>query len=166
MAVHLGPDLPFPHYALAEVWLARNRLKASLAAVNEAIRLNPEDVHHFALLSRIHFGRSSWQAGLEAAEAGLAIDPESVPCTNLRAMCLVRLGRKAEAGATIDAALAEPEIALTHANQGWTLLEQRKPQKAMEHFREALRIDPELEWARVGIVEAMKGREPGSIAGC
>ena len=158
-AVHLGPDLPYPHYALGEVWFARNRLKEALAAVNEAIRLDPEDVHHFALLSRIHFGRSSWQAALEAAEAGLAIDPESVPCTNLRAMCLVKLGRKAEAGATIDAALARnPEIALTHANQGWTLLEQRQPQKAMEHFREALRIDPELEWARLGIVEAMKAR--------
>jgi hypothetical protein len=38
------------------------------------------------------------------------------------------------------------------------LLEQRQPQKAMEHFREALRLDPEMEWARLGIVEAMKAR--------
>ena len=29
---------------------------------------------------------------------------------------------------------------------------------ALEHFREALRLDPELDWARAGIVEAMKAR--------
>jgi hypothetical protein len=29
---------------------------------------------------------------------------------------------------------------------------------ALEHFREALRLDPELEWARAGIVEALKAR--------
>lgn len=159
LAVHLGPDAPYPHYALAETYYARNRLSQALAAVNEAIRLDPEDVHHWALLSRIHFGSSRWWPALEAADTGLAIDPENVACTNLRAMSLVKLGRKTEAGATIDTALARnPEIALSHANQGWTLLEQRQPQKAMEHFREALRIDPEMEWARLGIVEAMKAR--------
>lgn len=158
-AIHLGPDLSYPHYALAAVFLARNRSKEALAAINEAIRIDPEDADHFALLSRIEFGRSRWQPALAAADSGLAIDPEHVACSNLRAMSLVKLGRKAEAGATIDTALARnPEVALTHANQGWTLLQQRQPKKAMEHFREALRIDPELEWARLGIVEAMKAR--------
>jgi hypothetical protein len=74
-------------------------------------------------------------------------------------MALVKLGRKAQAGETIAAALArDPEDALTHANQGWTLIEQGQPKKAMEHFREALRLDPEMDWARRGIVEALKAR--------
>jgi tetratricopeptide (TPR) repeat protein len=74
-------------------------------------------------------------------------------------MALVKLGRKAEAGVTIDAALSRnPDNALTHANQGWTFLEQNQPKKALEHFREALRLDPENEWARSGIVEALKAR--------
>ena len=46
----------------------------------------------------------------------------------------------------------------THANQGWTLLHQGQPKKALEHFRESLRLDPENEWARQGIVEALKAR--------
>ena len=45
---------------------------------------------------------------------------------------------------------------LTHANQGWALLHRGNYQRALEHFREALRIDPELDWARAGIVEALK----------
>lgn len=159
LAVHLAPDLAFSHYVLAETYFARNRLSEALAAVNEAVRIDPEDADHWGLLARIHFKASRWRPALEAAEKGLEIDPEDDACTNLRAMCLVKLGRKSEAGATIDTALARnPENALSHANQGWTLLEQRQPQKAMEHFREALRINPELEWARLGIVEAMKAR--------
>ncbi|HUY89935.1 MAG TPA: tetratricopeptide repeat protein [Pirellulales bacterium] len=158
-AVHLAPDFPFAHYALAKVWFDRRRFKEALAAIQEAVRLDPHDADYFAILSQIHFAESRWQAALEAADEGLAVDPEHSACTNLRAMSLVKLGRKAQAGATIDAALARnPENALTHANQGWTLLEQRQPVKAMEHFREALRLDPELEWARQGIVEAMKAK--------
>jgi tetratricopeptide (TPR) repeat protein len=96
---------------------------------------------------------------LAAAEQGLACDPDDTGCNNLRAIALVNLGRKAEAGQTIDAALAKnPEDAVTHANQGWTLLHQRQPVEAMTHFREALRLEPNLEWARHGIVEAMKAR--------
>ncbi|MHC5542215.1 tetratricopeptide repeat protein, partial [Singulisphaera rosea] len=52
----------------------------------------------------------------------------------------------------------DPENALTHANQGWALLHQGNHTLALEHFREALRLDPELEWARVGIVESLKAR--------
>jgi tetratricopeptide (TPR) repeat protein len=74
-------------------------------------------------------------------------------------MALVKLGRKAEAGATIDTALSRnPDNSLTHANQGWTLLERGDAKKAAEHFREALRLDPQNEWARHGIIEALKAR--------
>lgn len=158
-AIHFAPDLPFAHYALARVLCDRNRYAEARAAIEEAIRLDASDADHFSLLAGIHFQERRWPDALQAAEQGLELDAEHVGCTNLRAMALVKLGRKAEAGATIDAALAKaPENALTHANQGWTLLERGDPKKALEHFREALRLDPENEWARAGIVEALKAR--------
>jgi tetratricopeptide (TPR) repeat protein len=114
---------------------------------------------HFGRLASISIDGHRWQVALDAAEMGLRLDPDDVDCTNLRAIALVRLGRKDEAGATIDAALAkQPEDARSHANQGWTLLHQGNPRKAMEHFREALRLEPNMEWARLGIIEAMKAR--------
>lgn len=159
LAVHLAPDRGLPHYALATVLLKRQHLPESLRAIQQAIELDPHDPDYFATLGSIHFTESRWAEALSAAENGLAIDAEHVGCSNLRAMALVKLGRREQAGATIGAALARnPENALTHANQGWTLLEARQPVKAMEHFREALRLDPEMEWARLGIVEAMKAR--------
>ena len=158
-AIHLAPDFPFAHYAHAHVLDDRNRFPEALAAINEAIRLNPEDADYFALLADIHFQERRWSSALEAAEQGLQFDAEHVACTNLRAMAMVKLGRKAEAGATIDSALSRnPDNSLTHANQGWTLLERGEPTKAAEHFREALRLNPQNEWARQGIIEALKAK--------
>ena len=158
-AVHLAPDFDFAHYAHASVLLDRNHLDAAQRAIEEALRLAPEDADYWALLSQIRIDQRQWFPALEAAENGLRFTPDHVACTNLRAIALVKLGRKSEAGATIDAALARnPDNSVTHANQGWTLLEQNQPAKALEHFRESLRLDPTNEWARAGIVEALKAR--------
>lgn len=158
-AVHLAPDLPFAHSALSRVQAERNYLPEALAAVREALRLDPSSVPDHALLAQVQFNLRDWAAALESAEQGLRLDAEHVGCNNLRAMALVKLGRKAEAGLTIESTLArDPEDAYSHANMGWTYLEQREPNKALESFREALRLDPELAWARAGIVEALKAR--------
>ena len=160
-AVSLAPDWAYSQYVLALIYFDRSDLNRAETAVKDAIRINPEDERCYALLSNIHLNRKEWQAALATAEAGLEIASEDIQCTNLRAMALVKLGRKEEAGATIDAALANaPDNALTNANQGWTLLEQGQHEKAMTHFREALRLDPTLNWAREGIVEALKARNP------
>jgi hypothetical protein len=49
---------------------------------------------------------------------------------------------------------------VAHANKGWTCLHRVDPRAAQEHFREALRLDPELEFARQGMLEALKARNP------
>jgi tetratricopeptide (TPR) repeat protein len=111
------------------------------------------------LQASIRFARRDWAGALESADAGLRLDPQDDACTNMRAMALVQLGRRDEAGATIQGALErDPENAVSHANQGWTRLHERRPKEALEHFREALRIDPDLDWARAGLVEALKAR--------
>jgi tetratricopeptide (TPR) repeat protein len=159
IAVGLAPAMPFAHYALAFVLYRRNRLDEALAAIGEAIRLEPDNASYFALLGGIRFDQRNWPSALEAAEAGLAQEPEHARCVNLRAMALVKLGRRDEAGAVIDSALRrDPENADSHANLGWTLLHSGEPRKAMEHFREALRLEPNHAWARSGIVEALKAR--------
>jgi tetratricopeptide (TPR) repeat protein len=158
-AVALAPGLPLVHHALASALYHQDKLTEAESAIGEAIRLDPTEADYFALLASIHLEQRRPDDARKAAEEGLAADPEHVGCANLRAMALVKLGRKHEAGATIEGALAkDPQNALTHANQGWTLLHQGDHRKALEHFREALRLDPELEWARVGIVEALKAK--------
>ncbi len=158
-AVHYGPDLAFPHYAMGSVLLRRNRFAEAEASVREAIRLDPYDADHFSLLAGIHLEQRRWSQALDAATRGLELDPEHAQCKNLHAMALVKLGRKEEAGIALQGALAkDPENALSHANQGWALLHAARHKDALGHFREALRLNPDMEWARLGIVEALKAR--------
>ena len=158
-AIAASPDGDYPHFAMAFVLRARNRLKEARDAIQEALRLDPTDSDYHAMLASIEASAEQWKDCLTAAETGLSFDAEHEQCGNLRAMALTRLGRRAEAGQTIAESLRrDPENALTHANEGWRLLHARQPQAAMTHFREALRLRPELEWARHGMIEAMKAR--------
>jgi len=158
-AIHLEPDLPAAHAALARVLTDRNRFDEAEEAVAEALRLEPGNPDYFAQQASIHLCRRDWPGALDAAERGLALDPEHITCGNMHAMALVKLGRRDEAGRNIASALArDPEDAFSHANQGWTLLHQGERQKALEHFREALRLEPGMEFARAGIVEALKAK--------
>ncbi len=158
-AVHLGPAIPFVHYAMADVFHQRNAYKEARVAAEEALRLDPDRADYYAKLAAIYIDQNRWQEGLSHAEHGLKVDPEHVGLANMKAIALVKLGRLKEAGGTVQIALAkDPENALTHANMGWSLLEKSRHTEALSHFKEALRIDPELEWARDGIVEALKSK--------
>jgi tetratricopeptide (TPR) repeat protein len=159
--IGLAPTLPYAHYVLAWVHNRQERLDEAEAAIAEAIRLDPEDADYFAVLSSVKLQRRRWREGLEAAETGLYFDPEHVGCINLRAMALNQLGLSDEASVAIEGALGvEPENALTHANRGWQEVQRGNYEQAMTCFREALRIDAELEWAREGVVEVLKARNP------
>jgi len=161
VAVGQGPDFAFAHYALARVLEERNDYDGAARAIGEAIRIEPADADFHAQHAQIRFNRREWELALAAAETGLQFDPEHVAANNLRAMALVKLGRKAEAGQTIDATLSRsPENAFTHANRGWTLLEGGDRKQALHHFQESLRLDPTNDWARAGIVEALKAGNP------
>ena len=158
-AIHLAPDESFGHYAYARVMIDRKRLEEARLAILEAIRLDPYEASYFAILASLEMQKSRWREALEAANQGLEIEPEHVWCTNLRAQALVKLGDRAGAAAAMGEALArKPDDAYTHANQGWALLHAGQPRQAQEHFREALRLDPGLDWARSGIVESLKAR--------
>lgn len=157
--VFRAPDEVFSHYAIGFVFMQKEDLDKAEAAYREAMRLDPEDERAVGMLASLMLMRHRWDEALKFADQGLAIDPESEHCTNVRARALTQLGRRAEAADAITGTLSRnPENAYSHANQGWTLLADGNHAKAVEHFREALRLDPNLEWARAGVIEALKAR--------
>jgi tetratricopeptide (TPR) repeat protein len=160
-AVGLAPDWSFTHYVHALVLRDLGKSKPALAAIAEAIRLDPEDADHFTLQASIHLQREDWSAALASADDALRIDAEDTTAANLRAMSLVRLGRKDEAVHAVDQNLSrDPNDAFSHANQGWNALHRNDPRRAQEHFSEALRLDASLDYARQGLLEALKARNP------
>lgn len=160
-AVHLDPTYPYAYYTLAYAYYNAERLNEAESTIGEAIRLDPEEATYYALLSSVKIQRRRWREALEAAERGLYFEPEHVGCINLRAMALNQLGQRDDAAVAVEGALnVEPENALTHANRGWQEVHRGRYDRAMEHFREALRIDAQLEWAREGVAEVLKARNP------
>jgi tetratricopeptide (TPR) repeat protein len=160
-AIVLAPDWAYSHFCRSLVMEQRRRFREAEQSAREAVRLDPGDADYRARLAMTLFTQGQWQATLDAAEEGLALDGDHAGCTQLRTMALTKLNRQSEAIATVDASLArDPDDALAHCNKGWALLHQSKPRPALEHFREALRIDPTFEYARMGMIEALKAKNP------
>jgi Tfp pilus assembly protein PilF len=158
-AVALDPEMSFAHYALGWALLEHDDASGAERAAREALRLSP-DGDGYALLAQGLTRQRKWREALETASRGLEVDPEHSGLANIRAMALGALGRREEAdGAVRDALAAAPDDPAAHANRGWLLLRQSNPDAALESFRAALRLDPSLDWARAGIVEALKARQ-------
>jgi tetratricopeptide (TPR) repeat protein len=159
LAVQMAPDLAFAHYVAAYVNWKQDKLGEAETALREALRFDPFDPDHHELLSQIKLQQKKWGEALAAAEQGLGYDAEHLGCANMRAMALAKLGREDEARDMLDEAIRQdPENAMTHANLGWTALHAGQHKQALEHFRESLRLDPTFEWARDGMLEALKAR--------
>ena len=159
LAIHLAPEYDFAFYALALIAHRQHRPKEALAAINEALALDPNDADYHHLLGQLRLQSGQWQAALQAAQTGLALDAEHAGLHGLHARALARQGRSAEAGSASRTALNyAASSSSTQAQAGWVALETNRPKEALEHFREALRLDPESDFAREGLVEALKAR--------
>ena len=51
-----------------------------------------------------------------------------------------------------------PNDAFSHANIGWALLQNQEVEQAKTHFAEALRLDPNMKFARHGMIESIKSQ--------
>jgi len=159
LAIHLAPEYDFAYYLLSLAYLRQHQPQQAQEAIEQALALDPADPSYHHTLGVIRFQRGQWEAALRAAETGLRYDPTHVDCLGLRGRCLARLGRRADATDSLQQALRHDSAdAGTHADAGWVALEAGKPKQALEHFREALRLQPTSEYAREGLVEALKAR--------
>ncbi len=158
-AIAAAPDEAFCHYALAHILFRCNRLNQARAAIKEAIRLNPDKAASYGQYALIEFNAGQWSAALKMAEQGLQINPEDINSNIARVRALERLGRKSESKqAALNLLRIGPEDEYAHVNTGWSYLDCGDHVQALEHFREALRITPNLEPARLGLLEAIRCR--------
>lgn len=156
-AIEIAPASDYGHAVLARVYVERGRLEEAFGSISEALRIDPEDALNQGWLARIEYERNNWQASVAAADAGLALDAGNDFCLHYHSLALTKLGRGDEARRDQEALLAaNPDDPHSHAARGWTLLEQGDATKAKEHFLEALRLDPRLDYARAGLANALK----------
>lgn len=158
-SIGLAPDVGFCYYTLGIVLQEQGALRQAREQFKQALALDPEDPDYFVRLGLTYIQDYRWQEALNCAEQALALFPEHVDATNLRSMALMRMGQTEQAAENLEQALQrEPENARIHANRGWTQLHQGQQTAALTSFAEALRLEPELDWARDGMLEALKAR--------
>ena len=158
-AISEQPDNDYFLYLHALFSFQKEDLKEAKKFISNAISYNPYQADYLGLLASINLNQKDWQLALENANKGLEIDSENLTCLNTRSTALFKLDKKEEAYSTIQEALnQDPENDYTHANIGWGMLEKGDDKKALEHFREALKLNPENANAKAGMVEALKAR--------
>jgi Flp pilus assembly protein TadD len=159
-AIALGPEISLGHTARTRALVSLERFSEAEASANEVIRLDPEDADAHVLLALVLLGRERWAEALAAADKALELEPESEAALGLRAVALgMSRGTGWEDAAGETLALA-PGSSLAHAFAGQAHLIRGGEREAAERFREALRLDPESEFAQAGLAEAMKASHP------
>jgi tetratricopeptide (TPR) repeat protein len=158
-AASTAPEWPFVHYVLALVHEGLGQPKLALECIARAIQLDPMNPSHHGLQATILFQTRKWQEAIAACELGLAIDPEHAQCRGILTAAKNQLGQHEDVDHLVSESLRlNPENAFAFANKGWSCLRQGDPKEAIRHFKEALRLEPELEWARQGALESLKAR--------
>ncbi len=158
-AVGLSPQSNYPLNILGHICIEMKDYKGAEKALRESLRINPYSAHTHGLLALTLGALAKWMECLEVASAGLKLNPDDTNCHNARVKALSILGRSAEAHQAVYESMSEnSEEPLSQASAGWAMLRMGRVKEAIEHFREALRLDPNLEWAREGMIEALRAR--------
>ncbi len=155
--VRRDPSDPNILYLKAVTQASLGKRKNALKFADSALAYYPMFTSAHALKATIFFQQADFEKALEAAISGLSNDPDDDTCLNYRSMSLLRLDREEEhVNADQQALKSNPMNPTTHATVGFNALQKGELDKAKSHFREALRIDPTNELARMGTMQAIK----------
>jgi tetratricopeptide (TPR) repeat protein len=155
------PDDPFLFYIMATISHVHRDYKSAIEYLDEAIQMDPANDAFFAFKAQIWLQTKDFALAQSTSEVALELNAENTDALNVRAAALIALGKKSEAYETINKSLAtDPENPDTHTNMGWGLLHHGETNKALDHFKQALKFNPMHDHAKYGMSEAMKSKFP------
>jgi tetratricopeptide (TPR) repeat protein len=158
-AAGLLPGHSFPLALQSRILSALDREKEALPLAESAIALDPEEPYPWCSKSIALCGLHRWNEAEQAARQALALDPDDETASNLLAHTL-RLQKKLdESESESRRRLArDPENAFSFANSGWAALQRGQVKEAENLFKEALRLDPGMSYAKEGLKESFRAR--------
>jgi tetratricopeptide (TPR) repeat protein len=158
-ATGLLPDDPFPQALQANILCQLDREKEALLLAESAIAMDPEDVYSWNAKTLALCGLSRWKEAEESAKQALEVDPDDESASNLMAHVLRLQNKLEESQQESRRRLArDPDNAFSFANAGWAALQRRQVKEAEDLFKEALRLNPELKFAKEGLKESYRAR--------
>ncbi|MDF1862516.1 MAG: tetratricopeptide repeat protein [Verrucomicrobiales bacterium] len=158
-AIRIEPDDAFHHGVKALILSDLRKGKEAVDAADRAIALNPEDSFALAAKAHAYCSLERWAEGEVWSRKALEADADNSMAANLLSHTLRLQGKSHENEAAVEQLLADdPEDSYAHINAGWSALHRGDHKTAETHFREALRLDPESEMAREGLLESFRAR--------
>jgi tetratricopeptide (TPR) repeat protein len=137
------------------------KFKQALESLDEAIRIDPENANYHSEAAMNYLASGKGKEALKSSEIALGLDPDEAGIWSNHAKVLYYTDKSNEALVAIDKALElDPEDADVHMTKGMILADQKDFAKSIEYYREALRIDPQSDWARKGYLDALRARNP------
>lgn len=158
-AIALEPEWPVLHTRRAVFLAGMKRCKEAHASAEHALTLDPDASDAHAARGLAFLRESRWAEAEEWARRGLALDADDTLAQNVLTQSLLWQGKQEESQDDIRVRLArDPEDAFTHYNAGYAALRQGDSAQAETHFLEALRLNPNFEPAREGLLESFRAR--------
>jgi len=160
-AIAAEPNASEHHVLRAFILCVLDRPKDALASARSALELSPTDTGAFCAEAQAWLQMENWPNAERAAREALALDADNSTAANQLAQTLRLQNKQVENAAHLAGMLArDPDDAFTHANAGWSALQRGERVAAETHFREALRIDPDFDYAREGLLTSFRARSP------
>lgn len=154
--ISCSPYDGYAHYVHATILDLRNRKDEAWSAMKRAIELEPEEAMYYGKIAELLAGMGKWKECLVEAEIGLQYDAEDESCRMIRSLALERLGRVEDSLEEAERAVQnDPDNSYAHSSLGWALIQNRQYKSSQLAFREALRLNPNNELARQGMIQAL-----------
>lgn len=150
----IDPNYAQGFYLLSCVYSSRIKPEETQYYAKQALLLAPDNAHYVAQLARSELMKANWQLGIDLLDKALSLEPSNMTALVLKAYALRSVGRFADAEAVTKSALKiDPECSDLHQESGFINM-RFEPALAEEHFREALRKNPNDKVSQKALREA------------
>ena len=142
-------------------WILVNlrRYTEALKSARQALELNAYNILALNAITRTFCQQAKWKDAEANARHTLSLDSHNEGAANMLVLALRQQGRVKESSEASASMLAhDPDSSSTQGNAGWSALHAGNHRAANQHFLEALRLDPNDEDARKGLLHAFNSR--------
>ncbi|MCB1099136.1 MAG: tetratricopeptide repeat protein [Verrucomicrobiae bacterium] len=153
------PDVAQLHAQKALLLADEQQFDDAKKSAQDALRLDPDLALGYAASAEVSAGQHEWKEAENQARQAIEREPGNMLAQNVLSHALLMQGKEVENDTILAARLAEDaENPYTHCNVGRAALRRGDARVAQEHFETALSLDPTIDEAREGLLDAFRLR--------
>jgi tetratricopeptide (TPR) repeat protein len=142
--IRLKPLVAAPYNDLGTAYASQKKLDDAMAMFLKATQLNSELEEAHYNLGNAYIDKGKPAEGIAELKTALHLKPNDLKAQKTLADALIKTGQTAEAIPYCEALVAnEPEDAHARFNLGWACQAAKRPEEALTHYKEAMRLAPD-----------------------